>query len=385
MSKFINYQLDTGEINKIELQHNSYSGVNPEEYPGYPGKEHYKLLAHLSTTFSNSTIVDIGTHRGISALALSHNKTNIVHSFDIVAKIDPEMKSISNIIFHIDNLWNITTRNLWKEMILSSSLIFLDIEPHDGIMEYEFYRFLLNNGYRGILIVDDIWYFKGMRDHFWYHVPSEHKLDITKYGHWSGTGLIRFFNFRIKRIYPGIVITERNLPVVEKNWTFVTAYFDLTQCPDASDAIRSRPANFYLEAANTTMGLDVNLVVYCEEKYKDGLERLRPHHLKSKTKYIICQFEDFPLNKYRDKIVENRKIHPSADPRNTPSYYLFCMARYAMIKQTIDENPFESTHFAWCNICIERYGYKNVMALEDVMAQYRDKFSTCYIDYIPKD
>ena len=55
-----------------------------------------------------------------------------------------------------------------------------------------------------------------------------------------------------------------------------------------------------------------------------------------------------------------------------------------MLKETIQRNEFGSTHFAWINICIERMGYKNVQRLDEALAVKRDKFSTCYIDYIPE-
>jgi hypothetical protein len=61
------------------------------------------------------------------------------------------------------------------------------------------------------------------------------------------------------------------------------------------------------------------------------------------------------------------------------------MARYAMLKQAIAENPFGSTHFAWLNICIERMGFQNLIQLPRVFAVNRDKFSTCYIDYQRKE
>ena len=91
------------------------------------------------------------------------------------------------------------------------------------------------------------------------------------------------------------------------------------------------------------------------------------------------------MTKFRDKILENRRLYPYAfDERNTASYYLLCMARYAMLKQAITENPFGSTHFAWLNICIERMGFTNLIELDTVFLQNRDKFSTCYIDYRPQ-
>ena len=47
-------------------------------------KEHYKLLAYLSSFFNNETIVDIGTYRGLSALALSYNSSNKIITYDII-------------------------------------------------------------------------------------------------------------------------------------------------------------------------------------------------------------------------------------------------------------------------------------------------------------
>lgn len=169
------------------------------------------------------------------------------------------------------------------------------------------------------------------------------------------------------------------------NWTVVTAYFDLTKMPDASRDINARPVSHYLKSAMATMTLNQNLVVFCEPDTVEILRALRPVWLLPKTKFIPMSFEDFPLTKYRDQILENRKKMPDFDNRNTASYYLLCMARYAMLKQVIAENPFGSTHFAWLNICIERMGPKNVEQLPRVFEINRDKFSTCYIDYQRKE
>ncbi len=58
-----------------------------EWFYGQPGTEHHQLLAYLSTMFEGRTIFDIGTHLGDSAHALSYNKSNQVHSFDVVDKV----------------------------------------------------------------------------------------------------------------------------------------------------------------------------------------------------------------------------------------------------------------------------------------------------------
>jgi len=122
---------------------------------------------------------------------------------------------------------------------------------------------------------------------------------------------------------------------------------------------------------------------------------MRPDYLKSKTKYIVRDFDDFKFNKdielretfadYRNIINENRIKNPyQFDNRNTASYYLFCMSRYIMLKEVIELNPFQSSHFCWINFCIERMGYQNLMKLDEALNVKRDLFSTCYIDYVPE-
>ena len=67
------------ELQKINLTELS-KNINSEEYKNYflslYGKEHYMLLAYFSTYYNNSIIIDIGSLKGCSALALSYNKTN---------------------------------------------------------------------------------------------------------------------------------------------------------------------------------------------------------------------------------------------------------------------------------------------------------------------
>jgi hypothetical protein len=299
------------------------------------------------------------------------------------------------------NLWDLEDREAWKARVLAAPVIFMDIDPHDGPMEIEFYRWLKAEGYGGLLVTDDIWYFKGMRDRFWYHVPATEKVDVTALGHWSGSGIIHFGKQAID-VVPTVPLRAAveqeksraelrsamlsSLAEQEKSWTVVTAYFNLTKRVDASAEIKARPQSYYLHHANMTMALEQNLVVFCDQESKDALEALRPAHLAARTKYIVMDFGDFEIvQKNFDKITADRKARNyNADNRNTVSYYLFCMTRYVMVKRVIEENPFGSTHFAWCNICIERMGWRSGPAFEDLFAEFRDKFSTCYIDYQPK-
>jgi hypothetical protein len=367
------------QIQKVELENYNIKdiSINWDEYFGQPGKEHYKLLSWLASQYSGHDIFDIGTHRGASALALASGcERNTIYSFDLDHKYNLPQRP--NIQYFLDDLLTPAGRLRWEKKILSSAFIFLDIDPHEGTREYEFYKWLKSKNYAGFLVCDDIWYFKEMRDNFWYKIPGTEKIDITNLGHWSGTGIVRFSP---SQLWPEELSEKPN------NWTVVTAYFDLTKMPDASNSIKERTAEHYLKNAISTLSINQNLVIFCEPEHIETICRMRPSWLlENHTRIITFPFENFPLCKFRDAIENNRLKKPSVfyDDRNTVSYYLLCMARYAMMKHVIQENPFQSTHFSWLNICIERMGWSNTKALEAVWRENREKFSTCFIDYQPE-
>lgn len=380
--------LTKSDIAKYDLENAvaktvSTFSIDSSEFYGQPGREHYRLLAELASQFNGEVIIDIGTHRGSSALALSTNPLNKVHSFDIISKVEPH--TASNLHFHIADLWNPSVREQWKGILLGSKMIVLDIDPHAGNMEFEFYQWLKWSNYKGLLVCDDIWYFKEMRDNFWLKIPSSEKLDITCLGHWSGTGVIAFTEqpFEFETL---LGMRKVGSAETQNNWTVVTAYFDLTRMPDASPSIKARPNKHYLDSSIATLSLEQPMVIFCEADNAEEIRKRRPAHLLEKTQIQVIDFETLPLTKYRSKIIQNRVEHPyRQDDRNTASYYLLCMARYSMLKRVMEENPFNSTHFSWLNICIERMGYSNLQHLDEIfLGPPRDKVSTVYIDYIPK-
>jgi hypothetical protein len=65
--------LTNAEIAKIDLSELSQLVIE-EEFRGYflsePGLEHYKLLSHISLLYNNVNLLDIGTYKVCSALAL---------------------------------------------------------------------------------------------------------------------------------------------------------------------------------------------------------------------------------------------------------------------------------------------------------------------------
>ena len=84
-----------------------------------PGDQHYRLLSYLSSLFNNVNIIEIGTHVGESAIALSYNENNNVYTFDIIDKISSDKKVRQNIKYIIDDVMtNDSLRDKWKSIFI---------------------------------------------------------------------------------------------------------------------------------------------------------------------------------------------------------------------------------------------------------------------------
>jgi hypothetical protein len=147
----------------------------------YAEKEHYTLLSMVSKEYNNTILYDIGSYKGLSAIALSSNQNNLIISYDIeyLLKVDRP----KNVEFRIGDFYN-------DKQLLRSPLIMFDIDPHDGLQEKKFVGYLSSNNYKGTVIFDDIHLNDGMKD-FWSSVTQQ-KQDYTDLGHWSGTGVVHF-------------------------------------------------------------------------------------------------------------------------------------------------------------------------------------------------
>jgi len=166
------------------------------------GIEHYKLLSYLVKQFPQQTIIgDIGSASGHSAIALSANPNVAVISYDIMdhfARFADQhmgkltMKDHPRVYFRLANCLEPNEITIIKNL----PFLFLDIDPHDGIQEINIISELIKVGFAGIIVCDDIHLNAQMED--WWSVkmpaffPQLKRVDLTKYGHWSGTGAIVF-------------------------------------------------------------------------------------------------------------------------------------------------------------------------------------------------
>jgi predicted O-methyltransferase YrrM len=193
--------LDTNVLNAIDMSameaYTTWKPSHTQFFTMESGKEHYRLLTFLANEVSktsNKPIIDIGTYLGFSALALSTpaHGPNVI-SYDIIDCIPDDetsltAKSKSNIDLRITDCLN------ELDTLINTDLICLDV-AHDTFTEQEVLTALKANNYKGLLFLDDIHLNKAMDD-WWnsidkglFNLP---KYDVSKYGHWSGSGLVVF-------------------------------------------------------------------------------------------------------------------------------------------------------------------------------------------------
>ena len=200
---------------KINISEREILKKSPNGY-GIGGNHYTVLLSHLSTYFNDSVILELGTLYGKSAAALAYNKTNTVYTYDVEHShfADEVFEGFDNIRYIIgnciENKWEETSIDDGsisdREIILSSKLIFLDTDPHDGIQEKAVSDFLIENKWKGIMVCDDIGLgLEEDKTHFhpemkkWWHSVDIKKYNISDsvYAAGTGTGIMCFGNQEI--------------------------------------------------------------------------------------------------------------------------------------------------------------------------------------------
>ena len=179
--------------------------VNPVAYgmlERWPG-EHYRLLSAICSLTRPKTVVEIGTASGLSALALlsALPTTSRLVSFDILpwdykgpqawggdTLLRNDDFSDGRLSHVVGDLSNPASFALHKDLLERTDLFFVD-GPKDGIFERVFLDRLRTIQFASppIIVFDDIKLWNMLK--IWNDVTRP-KLDVTSFGHWSGTGLI---------------------------------------------------------------------------------------------------------------------------------------------------------------------------------------------------
>jgi predicted O-methyltransferase YrrM len=167
----------------------------PNVWPG----EHYRLLTAIVSCLQPKVIVEIGTATGMSALAMKKTlpRDGKITTFDLLP-----WKGYTRGVLRDDDfddgrleqqLDDLSIPSGWSahaELLRSAELIFVDAK-HDGAQERDFLQGFDEVGLdkAPLVVFDDIrvWGMLG----FWREIDRP-KLDLTSFGHWSGTGLVDY-------------------------------------------------------------------------------------------------------------------------------------------------------------------------------------------------
>ena len=187
-----------------------------------PGREHYTLMEWLVQTYSDAVnatdacpvrhVGDIGTRYVASALALGSHYGNSVKTFDLPnsrerngafrgtteqdwqARVQQE-----NVHIQFVNVDLLTVSDADFKDYTSTWLMSLDTHhlPYTVPFEREFLTRLVQSGYQGLLVLDDIHLNPEMKKWWQELLDQQDRLgyrcfDLTTVGHATGTGLLDF-------------------------------------------------------------------------------------------------------------------------------------------------------------------------------------------------
>lgn len=161
----------------------------------WPG-EHYRLLAGLVDVLRPRLVIEIGTFQGQGSLALLDRLPggSRVVTFDVIAWEEITDCALSAGDFADGRLTQVIADLSHPEefarhadLLAEADLVFMDA-PKDGVFEPAFLELALPlwKGSRRVLVIDDIRLMPMVQ--LWRDLPLA-KLDVTSFGHWSGTGL----------------------------------------------------------------------------------------------------------------------------------------------------------------------------------------------------
>ena len=164
----------------------------------WPG-EHYRLLAGLARVLEARTVVEIGTATGLSALSLLAGvpEGGRVVTFDLIpwreypgTVLREEDFAEGRLAQHIADLSHPEGIERHRAVLGDATLIFIDAAK-DGEQERRFLDLFAGVAFASppILVFDDIRQWKMLA--IWREIQRP-KLDLTSFGHWSGTGLVDF-------------------------------------------------------------------------------------------------------------------------------------------------------------------------------------------------
>jgi hypothetical protein len=162
----------------------------------WPG-EHYKLLAGLMKVLEPKVVIEIGTATGLSAVVMKQFMPlgSTLATFDLLAwrgfpggVLTEEDFKDGTLVQHLDDLSYPEGINKHRALLERADFLFIDAAK-DGEQEQRFLDQLATVKFAKppIVMFDDVRVWNMLR--IWRQLRRP-KLDLTSFGHWSGTGLV---------------------------------------------------------------------------------------------------------------------------------------------------------------------------------------------------
>jgi len=181
--------VDLGEILLRNKQAKEYGNL-------WPG-EHYRLLAGFMLALKPRVVIEIGTSTGLSALCLKKYlpEEGQLVTFDVVPwhqYPDTLFKETDfeegKLVQHVADLSDDVVMGKYAPLIQQAGFIFIDA-THDGLLEKRLLTLLEAIDFQNKVFVlfDDIRVWSMLK--MWREITHP-KIDLTSFGHWSGTGLV---------------------------------------------------------------------------------------------------------------------------------------------------------------------------------------------------
>lgn len=212
------------------------------------------------------------------------------------------------------------------------------------------------------------------------NIIREKKILTWEVNLWAYFEEFHFLKFKEYKSNHNDLILQLPKEFSKFNSTIVTMYFNLKKLPDSTDSVR--PIEFYLEHGKKTLELPYPMVLFCDGETRPLLEKIRGNLPTTYIEKNIIEYDYF--KELYPKVVENRKVIPSPDPRNTSSYFLLCMFKFHALHLAKQGNYYPDTsHYFWIDL-----GGSHVMrgfpnAVYKMLDNPRPRISCGYIHYRP--
>jgi hypothetical protein len=156
----------------------------------------------------------------------------------------------------------------------------------------------------------------------------------------------------------------------EYKTTFVTACFNCNK--------NKFFTNKYLKKSLRTLVIECPLIIYCEEEHAHIFRDIRKlFNLDHITQIITIKLEDLFFYKYKECLLRGENLETNYNK----NAHIVMMNKFKFLLDSIEENKFNTSHFAWIDVNLLEKTFNNSVNYLDL--EIYDKIST--ICKNPKD